>query len=119
MKLGRPDKDVVAVIGDGSASWSMQTLWTAARYQIPVTYVITNNATYGQVKLVRQAVLEVEGPLKQKHPGMDLDDPVIDFSALARSMGVEGTRISDPGLLGDVLRTAVRSGTPQLIEVML
>lgn len=119
VKLGRPDKDVVAVIGDGSASWSMQTLWTAARYQIPVTYVITNNATYGQVKLVRQAVLGVEGPLKQKHPGMDLDDPVIDFSALARSMGVEGTRISDPGLLGDVLRTAVRSGTPQLIEVML
>ena len=35
----------------------MQTLWTAARYRIPVTYVITNNATYGQVKLVRKVVL--------------------------------------------------------------
>lgn len=119
VKLGRPDKDVLAVIGDGSASWSMQTLWTAARYQIPVTYVITNNATYGQVKLVRQAVLGVQGPLKEKHDGMDLDQPVIDFSALARSMGVEGTRISDPELLGDALRSAMGSGSPRLIEVMV
>lgn len=118
VKLGSPGSDVIAVVGDGSAAWSMQTFWTAARYEIPVTYVITNNATYRQVKLVRKAVLG-DYPLDEKHDGMELDSPVIDFSALAASMGVQGRRVTRPDDLHPALVDALGSNRPQVIEVMV
>jgi benzoylformate decarboxylase len=118
VKLGAPDAEVIAVVGDGSAAWSMQSLWTAARYQIPVSFVILNNATYGQVKLVRRIVLG-DYPLAEKHEGMELDQPVMDFSMLARALGVEGERIDEPGDLGAALRRATGAGGPRVVEVMV
>jgi benzoylformate decarboxylase len=117
VKLGLPQQDVLAVVGDGSAAWSMQSLWTAARYGIPVTYVITNNATYRQVKLVRRAVLG-DYPLDEKHEGMEIDRPLIDFSALAGSMGVAGERVANPDDLNRALTEAMASGEPRVVEVM-
>ena len=118
VKLGFPEKRVICVCGDGSAAWSMQGLWTAARYNIPVTFVITNNATYRQVKLVRKLVLGAY-PLNEKHEGMELDDPVMDFSMLARSMGVKGETVRAPGDLGRALKAAVESDEPRLVEVFI
>jgi benzoylformate decarboxylase len=118
VKLGLPDKPVVAVVGDGGAGWSIQSLWTAARYRIPVTFVVTNNATYRQVKLVRKIVLG-EYPLSEKHEGMELDEPVLNFSMIAQSMGVKGESVKDPGDLGRVLKTAFNSGEPRLVEVFV
>ena len=118
VKLGMPRKQVVAVLGDGSAAWSIQGLWTAARYRIPVTFVITNNATYGQVKLVRRQVLG-DYPLEEKHEGMELDRPIMEFSLLAKSLGVEAERVQVPHELGPVLRRATSSGEPRLVEVMV
>ena len=118
VKLGLPDKPVVAIVGDGGAGWSIQSLWTAARYRIPVTFVITNNATYRQVKLVRRIVLG-EYPLSEKHEGMELDKPVLNFSMIAQSMGVKGESVKDPGDLGRVLKGAFNSGEPRLVEVFV
>jgi len=118
VKLGLPDKRVIAVSGDGSAAWSMQSLWTAARYRIPVTFVITNNATYRQVKVVRKIVLG-DYPLTERHEGMELDDPIIDFSMLAQSMGVTGETVKDPEDLSRALKAAVDSGEPRLVEVFV
>jgi len=117
VKLGMPEKEVIAVVGDGSAAWSMQSLWTAARYKIPVTYVVTNNATYGQVKIVRKLVLG-DYPLTEKHEGMELDQPVMDFSLLTKSLGVEGERVTAPGEIAPALKRAVGSGEPRLVEVV-
>ncbi len=116
VKLGLPDKRVIAVSGDGSAAWSMQSLWTAARYRIPVTFVITNNATYRQVKVVRKIVLG-DYPLTERHEGMELDNPIINFSMLAQSMGVRGEAVKDPGDVGRALKGALDSGEPRLVEV--
>ena len=118
VKLGLPDQRVVAVSGDGSAAWCMQGFWTAARYRIPVTFVITNNATYRQVKLVRKIVLG-DYPLNEKHEGMELDGPVIDFAMLAKSMGVKGETVKRPDELSRALRTAISSGEPRLVEVFV
>jgi benzoylformate decarboxylase len=118
VQLGAPDKKVISVSGDGSAAWSMQSLWTASRYQLPVTYVITNNATYRQVKLVRKGVLG-DYPLNEKHLGMEIDEPVIDFSALAESMGVQGVRVEKPEQLASALSSGLESNKPVLIEVMV
>jgi benzoylformate decarboxylase len=118
VKLGLPVKEVVAVVGDGCAAWSIQSLWTAARYRIPVTFVITNNATYRQVKLVRKIVLG-DYPLNEKHEGMELDDPVVNFSMLAQSMGVKGEAVKDPRDLGRALKAAIVSGEPRVVEVFV
>jgi benzoylformate decarboxylase len=118
VKLGLPDRQVVVVSGDGSAAWSIQSLWTAARYRIPVTFVITNNATYRQVKLVRKMVLG-EYPLNEKHEGMEIDDPVMNFSMIAQSMGVKGENVKDPRDLGPALKAAFNSGEPRLVEVFV
>jgi benzoylformate decarboxylase len=117
VKLGLPGKEVIAVAGDGSAAWSMQSLWTAARYGIAVTFVIINNATYRQVKIVRRIVLG-DYPLDEKHEGMELDHPVMDFSLLAKALGVEAERVAAPDSLGPALRRAVGSGKPRLVEVL-
>jgi benzoylformate decarboxylase len=118
VKLGLPGKPVVAVSGDGSAAWSMQSLWTAAHYRIPVTFVITNNATYRQVKLVRKVVLG-DYPLNEKHLGMELDNPVVDFTMLARAMGVKGEAVRDPADLHRALKAAFDSGEPRVVEVFV
>ena len=96
----------------------MQSLWTAARYQLPVTFLITNNATYRQVKLVRKLVLG-DYPLDEKHDGMELEEPVLDFSMLARSMGVHGVAVRKPEDLAPALKTALDSNEPNLIEVFV
>ncbi len=118
VSLGARDKKVVAVCGDGSAAWSMQSLWTAARYDIPVTFIITNNGVYRQVKLVRKLVLG-EYVLTEKHDGMDIDEPVINFKQLAESMGVEGTQVTKPDKLGNVLQEAISQDKPRLVEVFI
>jgi len=118
VKMGSPDKEVVAVVGDGGAAWSAQGLWTAARYRIPVTFVITNNASYRQVKIVRKLVLG-DYPLNEKHEGMELDNPVMNFSMLAQSMGVKGETVKSPEDLGRALKTAINSREPRVIEVLV
>jgi benzoylformate decarboxylase len=118
VSLGAPDKKTVAICGDGSTAWSMQSLWTAARYNIPVTFVITNNGVYRQVKLVRKLVLG-EYVLTEKHDGMDIDEPVINFKQLAESMGVEGTQVTEPEELGNALKEAITQKKPRLVEVFI
>lgn len=116
-RLGAPDKTVVAICGDGSAAWSMQSLWTAAHYNIPVTFIITANATYRQVKIMRRNILG--GELNERHQGMELDEPIIDFCQLAHSMGVTGAKVTRPEKLKKALKTALASGKPRLVEVCL
>jgi thiamine pyrophosphate-dependent acetolactate synthase large subunit-like protein len=83
-----------------------------------VTYVVTNNATYGQVKLVRRMVLG-DYPLGEKHEGMELDRPVMDFSLLAKALGVDSERVTEPAELGSALRRAMTADLPRLVEAMV
>jgi len=118
VKLAAPDHPVVGVSGDGSAMWSIQSLWTAAHYNIPVAYIITVNASYRQVKIMRKNILG-SGKLSERHIGMDLDKPVIDFCQLAQSMGVEGRKVERPDQLRETLKSALESDKPNLVEVYI
>ena len=115
VKLAAPDRPVIAVSGDGSAMWSIQSLWTAAHYKIPVTFIITANAAYRQVNIMRK--LSVGGDLTDEHAGMDLNSPVIDFCKLAESMGVKGDLVEHPDDLKKIFNTAFNSNEPRLIEI--
>jgi len=80
--------------------------------------VITNNATYRQVKVVRKMVLG-DYPLPEKHDGMELENPVMDFCILAESMGVKGYKVEKPEQLLPALEDATNSAGATLVEVFV
>ena len=116
-KLAVPDRPVVAVIGDGSAMWSIQSLWTAAHYNIPVSYIICTNASYAQVKIMKNLLMGEKA--RGRYLGMDLDRPRIDFCQLAQAMGVQGEKVELPEELGKALGAAFDCGQPRLVEVYI
>ena len=84
--LGRPGCRTVCLIGDGSAMYSIQALWTAAQRKLPLTVVVINNAGYGAMRSFSQ-VMQVRNV-----PGLDL--PGIDFVQIAQGMGCDAVRVS-------------------------
>jgi benzoylformate decarboxylase len=114
VSLALPGRPVVAVIGDGSALYGIQALWTVAHHRLPVTYVIANNRSY---RILKERLVSFRG--SDKFVGMDLRDPEIDYTGLARAMGLAARRVTDPNDIAPALREAVASGAPQLIEVMV
>jgi len=118
VQLAHPRRKVVATIGDGSVMYAPQALWTAAREQLPVTYVVVNNASYA---ILKSGMLTFGLPAAKRgvFPGMDLVDPEIDYLALARSMGVLAVRVDKPGALRDVLARALAHAGPALVDVAI
>ena len=121
VKLARPDQPVVAVVGDGSAMMTVQGLWTAANYGIPVVYLICNNASYRILKVnmrtYHQLVLHDPTGLGH-HVGMDFTQP-FDFARIAQAFGVAGERVEDPARIGPAVRRALDSGKPAVIDVVI
>ncbi len=116
VQLAWPDRPVLAVIGDGSAMYGIQGLWTAARYRIPVTFVITNNREYRILKDCAQ-VLRLPASLDNRFEGLDLDGPNIDFVALARSLGIQAEQVEAPDTLSDAVKQSLAGDQPRVIEV--
>ena len=118
VKLALPDRPVVALIGDGSAMYTCQALWTAAHHGIAVAFVILNNRSY---RILKQRLHALRGHAAQTdlYVGMELTDPPIDFLALAGSMGVAAERAATVAEATDLLATAVAGEAPMLIEVEL
>ncbi len=118
IKLARPDKPVLSIVGDGAALYTIQALWTAAHHKVPVTWVIANNRSYRILKLNMLDYLG-EGAAGRKFVAMDMTDPELDFSRIAASFGVKGVRIERPDEIGDALREAQNSGEPRLLDVVI
>jgi benzoylformate decarboxylase len=118
VKLALPERPVVALTGDGSAMYTCQALWTAAHDKVAVVFVILNNRSY---RILKQRLHALNGHAAQSdlYVGMELTDPPIDFVALARSMGVPAERAHTVPDSIDLLRHALASGGPMLIEVEL
>jgi benzoylformate decarboxylase len=116
VKLALPDRPVVGLIGEGSAMYAVQGLWTAAHYGLPAVFVICNNAQY---RILKSGLLAFRSePAKQgKFVGMDLIQPEIDFVTLAHSMGVAAERVTKPQEVGPALKRALSRHGPSLIDV--
>jgi benzoylformate decarboxylase len=115
-QLAWPERPVLALLGEGAAMYGIQGLWSAARYRIPVTFVICNNAQYQILKIGARG-LRLPRALAHQYEGMDLIEPEIDFVALARSLGVEAHRITEPDELAERVRASFTSDRPQLFDV--
>ncbi|WP_322061602.1 benzoylformate decarboxylase [Paraburkholderia sp. J63] len=109
IQLAKPRRRVISVIGDGSANYGIQALWTAAQYNIPTIFIIMKNGTYGALRWFA-GVLEAENV-----PGLDV--PGLDFCALARGYGVGAANVASSDALTAALRRALASDKPMLIEV--
>ena len=116
VQLAWPDRPVLAVIGDGSAMYGIQGLWTAAHYRLPVTFVITNNTQYKILKDCAK-VLGLPEACADRFEGLDVEDPAIDYVGLAQSLGVSARRVTEPDELGEAVRQSLDGDRPQLIEV--
>ncbi len=116
VQLAWPDRPVLALLGEGASLYGIQGLWTAARYRIPVTFVICNNAQY-QILKVGAGQLGLPGAVAGKYVGLDLAEPEVDFVGLARSLGVEARRVTEPSELSAVLAESFASEQPMLIDV--
>jgi len=112
ISVALPERPVVAIVGDGSAMYSIQALWTAAHLKLPITYVIPNNHSY---RILKERLVSFRKT--DQFVGMDMDDPAIDFVMLAQSMGVPARRITDPQDIGPALRESIQSGGPRLLDV--
>jgi benzoylformate decarboxylase len=113
--LGRGEP-VLCVVGDGSAMYSPQALWTAAHERLPVVFAVVNNREYA---ILRQNLAGRGGDAARtgNFVGMKVDEPPVDFCALARSMGVAATLVEKAPDVGDAVRQALSSGAPHLLEL--
>lgn len=116
VQLAWPERPTLGIIGEGSTMYGIQGLWTAARYQIPVTFLIPNNAEYRILKKCAQ-LIDLPRACEDRFVGLDLDRPKIDFVSLARSLGVEAFHVTEPDEVSEVLETSLASDVPHLIEV--
>jgi len=113
-----PDRRVFALQSDGSAQYTIQSLWTMARERLPVIVLITSNRRYGilQTELIRAGI--APGPQAQRLTL--LDEPPLDWLALARGYGVPATSASTGAELQHLLGEALKhSEGPTLIEMRL
>lgn len=112
--LAQPKRPVVAVIGDGSAMYSIQSLWTAAHLKLNITYVIINNRSY---RIIKERLLAMRGT--DDFVAMDMNDPAIDFAGVAKSMGMPSQLVTDPAKIADALKDAMSHDGPNLVEVIV
>ena len=114
VSLANNNKTIVAIIGDGSSMYAIQSIWTAAHYNLPIIYVIANNQSY---RIIKE---RLEGFHNNTNfVGMDFNKPKIDFVKLGNSMGVESIQVSEPTELKSLFKKAFKYKKPYLIEVMV
>ncbi|TCU73898.1 benzoylformate decarboxylase [Bradyrhizobium sp. R2.2-H] len=111
MALGKPSSRTVCLIGDGSAMYSIQALWTAAQRKLPLTVVVINNSGYGAMRSFSQ-VMQVRNV-----PGLEL--PGIDFVQLAEGMGCHAARVTKAAELGEALKHGMAYAGTSLVEVVV
>ncbi|NEU82299.1 thiamine pyrophosphate-binding protein [Nostoc sp. UIC 10630] len=119
-KFANPDKTVIGFTGDGAAMYTIQALWSAARHNIDVKFVICNNRSYRLLQVNIQAYWQERDIPQHEYPlSFDLSKPEIDFVEMARSMGVEGVRVEKPPEIASAIQKALAHKGPFLIDVIV
>lgn len=121
-RLAQPERPVIALMGDGDFLFGgSQALWTAQRYQIPISIVVFNNRSYDNERNriwsrhSRQAELD-------RDMTSYIGSPDVEFTSIAKAYGIGAEKISKPDELAAALRRAMdanRAGESYLVEVMV
>jgi acetolactate synthase-1/2/3 large subunit len=113
-----PDRKVLALIGDGSGMYTVQSLWTMAREGLDITVAIWANRTY-QILKGEFANVGAGRPGRKAIDMLDIDRPDLDWVSLAKGMGVPASRANDCETLTAQLQQGLAESGPRLIEVVL
>ncbi len=119
-QIAHPDRPVLGITGDGSAMYSIQSLWTAAHHQLPIIFVILSNREYRVLKHnmdIYRARFDAQS--NRPYPHMDLVDPPLGFVEMARGMGVDGIQVSEPDQIGPAIRKGFAAGRPYLVDIVI
>ncbi|HYM70520.1 MAG TPA: thiamine pyrophosphate-binding protein [bacterium] len=117
-KLGDPSRTVVSCVGDGVVVYGAQGLWSAARYRIPVVFVVFNNGTYMAIKSALHDHTRYAAKTGT-YVGTEIGDPAVDLAGLARSMGVEAVEVARPAEIRPALERALGAGRPVMLNVII
>jgi benzoylformate decarboxylase len=109
VQLAQPDRQVFCVLGEGSAQYAITGFWTAAAYDVPVTFLVLRNSEYAILKWFSMA----EGV--ENAPGLDL--PALDVASVAEAYGVPAQRVSAGEELRAALESRIGATKPGLVEV--
>ena len=114
-----PHRPVLALVGDGSAMYTNQALWSMAREQLDVTVVVFANAAYSilNVELERVGASERAGPKARSQ--LDLTGPELNFARMAQGMGVHGVRADTAEAFCQAMEYAFSQPGPHLIEAQI
>jgi pyruvate dehydrogenase (quinone) len=107
--LACPDRQVIALCGDGGLTMLLGDLSTIVQYKLPIKIIVFNNRALGMVKLE----MEVAGL-----PDWQTDMPNTDFAAIAQAMGIRGVTVHDPADVKEVLEDAFRYHGPILVNIL-
>ena len=121
LKLAQPDRPVLAVVGDGASMYTVQALWTAATFNIPVVYAICNNRAYRILKVNMDIYLKRmlnDDARVSEYTGMDFANP-LDLAAMAQALGVASEKITDPAQIGPAARRMFDRGQPGLLDISI
>jgi acetolactate synthase-1/2/3 large subunit len=109
-KVGAPDREVIAIIGDGGFQMTLQELGTIAQSGLPVKIIILNNNFLGMVRQWQQLFFD------KRYSFVELQNP--DFITIAKGFGIAGHTVSDRDNLSDSLDTLLASDKPYLLEIV-
>jgi acetolactate synthase-1/2/3 large subunit len=110
--MAAPAQSVVALTGDGGFNMMLGELETARRAKLGLTVVVVNNAASGYVKALQHAMMG------GRYQSADLSE--MDYAAVARAMGVSGTRVEDPEQLGAALAAGMAErDRPTVLDVVV
>jgi benzoylformate decarboxylase len=116
-KLASPSRRVVACLGDGSAMFGIQGLWTLAKYRVPVIVIVFNNRAYMAVK--NQFRGSEERIRMAADLGAELVGPDINFARMADTFGIFGQRVEQPDAIEPAIKRALEQSGPALIDVVI
>jgi len=116
-KLASPNRRVVACLGDGSAMFGIQGLWTLAKYRVPLLVIVFNNRAYMAVK--NQFKGSEERIRLAAQLGADLVGPELNFARLAQCFGIFGQRVERPDEIEPALERALQESGPAVVDVVI
>jgi acetolactate synthase-1/2/3 large subunit len=113
-----PDRKVICMVGDGSAMYTLQSLWTQAREGLNVLTIVFANRTY-QILKGEFAGVDAGEPGKRALDMLNIDNPTLDWVSLAKGMGVSGRAVTTAEDFMKALAEAIAEQGPRLIEVQM
>lgn len=113
-----PDRKIISLEGDGSAMYTIQSLWTQARENLDVLTIIFANSTYS-ILTIEHVRVGAGAPGRNAQEMLSIGNPELDFVRMAEAMGVEAARAETAEVFHDLLATAMKRRGPFLIEAKI